>query len=249
MSDSDEWIESDRAWFFNFYRQRVENVTVLAAGGVQIPRVRKDAAPSMSPEVHVLVAAGLDTLAAHWARTSSVGVSSHRTRMGEFLSRHSGHLAFAKCSAPHLLQRAQASNRPDLVQAVHKYLGNEKIHGGNVRYWHHDPDYEVVAADAAFPVEKGAPWVRNSRYGEVIYTEYRNMWLHEYRSSDRLSDYEDDRVEPVYQNLQRGASSPARPSGIQRLRFPTRFLLDTYRSAIDSFEQECCAAGVAPRPD
>jgi hypothetical protein len=249
MSQTADRVEREITWFFSFYRQRAANAAFLAEGSVQTPSVRTDAAPSMDPEVHVLIAAGLDTLAKHWAKTFNKTFSSHRTRMGEFLASHGGHQAFKKCSAPHLLLRAQAEGREDLVAALRKYLGNEKQGGGNVRYWHHDPDYDVVAADPAFPTVDGQPWVRNSRYGEVIYKEYRNMWLHEYRPSENLSDYEDDRVEPLYQNIQWIDPRPGRPAHMQRLRFPKRFLLEAYRSAIDSFERECRAAGIAPDVD
>lgn len=249
MTDEPSEIERDTAWFFNFYRQRLANVAALASGDLKVPIGRPEVAASFDPEVHVLVAAGLDSLARHWGHTFNKGLGA-RTRMGEFLAIHGGHAAFLKCSAPHLLLRAKAF--PDLIPAVRRYLGNEKFTGGNVRHWHHDPDYAVVAADPPFAsVDRKPFWPRSSRYGELLYTEYRTSWLHEYRASINLaSDHEEsDRIEPSYENMNWSRPRPGRPSRMQRPRFTKGFLLATYNVAIESFERECRSAGVAPKVD
>lgn len=81
-------------------------------------------------------------------------------------------------------------------------------------------------------------WLERWRYGGVIYSEYRCAWVHEF-DEGRVTDHSfslDHSHEPVYESL----------NGARILVLPGPFLLDTYKHAIDSFEQWCQQYHISP---
>jgi len=240
--------------FFVFFKRRVLHARGLCAPG--------EAYAPMEPDLHVLVSAGLDALARYWANTfrPNVAKGSAALRMGEFLLQHGDERIFAKCSAPNLLHRATIEAKTALLPLISKYLHNEGP-PGTVRTWEDDPNLAHVVRD--FSTVKGADagWLRLSRYGELLYKEYRCMWLHQFQPSPRFaSSYAPDEPWRRYQNLvvpagRAGQRTPIETTSdamgnsferIQLLMFSRAFMLSTYESAVAGFETECIASGTAP---
>lgn len=228
---------ADIETFFAFFRKRVQHAKNLCAPG--------QAYAPMEPDLHVLISAGLDSLAMYWAKTFSPTLlrGSGGFRMGEFLLRHGDARIFTKCSAPNLLTRATAEGKA-LRSDIARYLSNEGP-AGTVRFWQHDPDLAQVIRDLS---RKGADagWLQRSRYGELLYKEYRCMWVHQFQPSPKLADgYDPDEPEPRYQNklVPRSDNTIQR---VQLLMFSRAFLLKTYETVVEAFANECISSGTAP---
>jgi hypothetical protein len=240
--------------FFRFFRQRVQHAQKFCLTG--------DVNAALEPDLHVLVSAGLDALALYWAKTfrpdltkRERGISAHR--MAEFLLGHGDSRIFAKCSAPNLLARA-ALEKKTLVPLIDKYLHNEGP-PGSVRFWHHDPDHAQVVHDLKGMRDADPKWLRRSRYGELLYREYRCMWLHQFQPSPGLADaYAQDEPEPRYQNklvVEEADAESMRHSGrvgfkrVQLPMFSRAFMLKTYETVVEAFAKECLASGRTPVVD
>lgn len=250
--NEEERVTREREWFFAFYRRRVENVARFAP----LPSSNSGDTPLVEPEWHVLVCAGLDSLAHHWAATLRPELRKPaRRRMGEFLAAHGPGDVFSHVSTPDLLRRANNERRGSLVPAIRRHLRQEGL-PGSVRTWVHDPIFSALATDEAFATV-GADWLQQSRYGEVLYRELRCSWLHEYRSSESLAPpYDLEADSPRYQNLTRirrgeGSSETEAPIEwtVQRLMFPVRFLMNVFAHATESFDRACTSARVSPMPN
>ncbi|GEM_PF-3992717 len=200
------------------------------------------------PEWQVLVCAGLDSLARHWAATLRPELKSHAaSRMGEFLTAHGPRDVFGRVSAPHLLHRAIGEKKLiRLRPAIRRYLGQEGSPGA-VRTWKDDPTLAIILADKDIG-PKCEEWVKKSRYGEVLYHELRCTWLHEFRKSDVVADpYDHEADAPRYQNFT--SMLDGKPYWRQRLMFPVKFLTRAYGESVKSFERACIDARVAPTPE
>ena len=246
MSNEIDRVAAEIAWFSNFYKRRAANVARLAAAPAE---PLTDFEGSLQPELHILVCAGLDSLARHWAATFKPalnGKGQAGRRMGEFLVEHGSSEVLARVSAPNLLYRA-IGKEPTLVPVIRRYLGQEGSRG-SVRTWEHDPKFSEIADDPDVGAGR-VEWIRKSRYGEVLYRELRCMWLHELRGSNVLAEpYDLEADAPRYQNLVT-LDGKRTVKTEQRLMFPVPFLTRTYAAAVASFQRACIAARVAPRPD
>jgi hypothetical protein len=225
---TDARIALDRKWFFNYYRQRARNVEALETVSVEAVDIGVDR--SFAPDQHVLIAAGLDSLAMHWSKTTRRPRESPSSRFGEFLCRHGGHPAFGKCAVPHLLARGAREKRKDLIQKFQGFM--QGFAHRRVFNWSDDPDFVEVLSLVDAPDRE---WLQRSRYGELLYREYRCGWLHEFQSPTLAPDY-GEAIEPQYQNYSRH----------RRPYFPKVFLLETYQRVVASFERECQEAGTSP---
>ena len=236
-------VADDIESFFRFFRHRVQNVRTLCPPA--------DSQGPMEPDFHVLVSAGLDSLALYWAKTFSPRLVNDKLgalRMGESLLQHGNSSIFAKCSAPNLLDRVTSQGMTALFPFIGKYLHNEGPLG-TVRTWQHDPDLTQVAPDLLHVGVKGvnATWVQRSRYGELLFREYRCMWLHQFQPSERLaSNYAPDESEPRYQNLLVPDDVGTDFERRQLPMFPRAFMLTTYQTVVAQFESECIAKKTAP---
>jgi hypothetical protein len=255
MSMNDDERQA-REWFFNFYGQRIRNAEHIVT--VAAPPGRPDVVPSYYAEQHLLIAAGLESLAYHWAVTSGREFPHDRERFSSFLRLHGGHGCFQKCSLPYLLERAeselevtapaQQESIRHKIAALRGHLGSASA-GGRVRRWTDDPDFSVLEADPAFPDKTS---LHLGRYGDMLYKEYRCSWVHEFQGSPKVRpDYDSQRPEPRYENVTTiredpsGAAPTTRTHAI-RLVFSSKFLLDVYHHALERFRQECEAAGSVP---
>lgn len=233
-------VATDIERFFTFFKRRVQHARSLCTPGEKYTPTE--------PDLHVLVSAGLDALSLYWAKTFRPALTKNRQevyRMGEFLVRHGDGRIFCKCSAPNLLDRAIKENAA-LVPLVRKYLDDDS-ESGLVRFWHEDPDFEQVVRD--FRGAKGAEtaWLQRSRYGELLYREYRCMWVHQFQWSLKLADpYDPDEPEPRYQNKYVLDSKREAMCHVQLPMFSRAFILNTYEAVVTSFENECVASGTAP---
>lgn len=242
MGTRDQIVADGIDSFFRFFDRRVQHARALCPpAGEQGPT---------EPDLHVLVSAGLDALSFFWAKTFSPQFvkGNGAFRMGEFLLRHGDGRIFAKCSAPHLLDRAIRNNKT-LVPFIQRYLHTEGP-TGTVRTWEDDPDLAQVVQDLAGLHGADAAWLQRSRYGELLYTEYRCMWLHQYQASEKLaSNYSPDEPEPRYQNLSVPADAGTEIERRQLLMFSRVFMLNTYALVVAKFKQECLGSNVAPVVD
>jgi hypothetical protein len=244
-------------WFFNFYRQRIMNADHIV--NVPAPPGRPDVVPSYSAEQHVLIAAGLESLAYQWGVTSGKEfIKNDRERFSSFLRLHGGHPCFQRCSVPYLLERAegellvvdptQRASVSRKISALRGYLGSASANH-RVRTWTDDPNFPVVEADSAFPDKT---WLHGGRYGDILYKEYRCFWVHQFRGSPKVRpDYDSQAPEPRYENVTTIREDPDGkvPTTIANsvcLVFSSRFLLDTYHNALERFRLECEATGNVP---
>jgi hypothetical protein len=220
----------DSNQFFDFWRRRVDNARWL-----------REQARSLDPEIQLVVTAGLDALANHWAATFEPGLNANSSpkgrRLHEFLTMHGDGPVFRKVSVPDLVRRGHEASSP-VEEHARRNFGS--LQRGRVRYWDDDPDAAIVFADG--PLMAAAPslrWVEKSRYAEILYSALRCGWVHEFNPERTTSAaYEDERGRPRYQNYASGVP--------QRLVFPVDYLIMVWDACISGFEERCHALGISP---
>src|SRR5579859_3576122 len=154
--------------FFGVFRHRID----------AIAEINNAFGRRMLPERFILVSAGLDALAKYWKELYRTNLNSAGERMGEFLVEHGNRDVFERVSAPLLIQRARSEGAAWLPVLETAFRVN--YDDGTVREWKDDPTFARVVAD---PAVAGAGidvnWIRWGRYGEILYREIRNSWIHE----------------------------------------------------------------------
>jgi hypothetical protein len=231
--------EADRIRrFFEVFRWRIKALEEIHSAH---PNGR------MASELAILWSAGIDALANFWGELYAPQFRrDHRQRMGAFLAEHGGSLIFRRVVAPLLLDRARNEARP-WRGALSAILAID-LDCGWVREAKEDPLLDALLHDPRVQQAKIPPeWLRAGRYGEVIYTEIRCMWVHESGGSPMLGSPDHHRIfpdmlEPHYSNL-------TDTDGHRRkeLFVPFAFRLATYKHAVASFEGRCLADGKLPR--
>lgn len=227
--------------FFNWFRRRVANVRRLDH--------EPDLRDMFAPEQHVLVATALDALAKYWAETFSVQLAKRKDakrRMGEFLHACGGSDIFSRCSHGDLLRRA----RPDhhYLEALSTVLA-EDPKCWQLRHWQDDPEFQTLKSNvdlkAAGLTEE---WLRESRFGEVIYRDLRSAWVHELQAASHLSSgtWKPERTEPWYDNRYEQRTESDDYYHERRLVLPLAFLITTLERAVQNFEEACAVADVIP---
>jgi hypothetical protein len=228
--------------FFSWYRYRLANVRRLE--GLE-PSDVNDLRSSFSAEQHILLASGLDALAAAWGKRHGLGKGKHRERMGRFLESHGGPL-WSKLSGPDIRFRSK-EKYSDRTEKISQIVGNEESTTSIVRTSIKDPtmaDFQVRTAALSLDPE----WVSQSTYGEILYRYYRNNWIHELELSRHLGD---EWVEPggsdiYYQNYLLSDEAAAAGDQPHRIVFPKALLIQTYEVSLKSFERECREQFVHP---
>jgi hypothetical protein len=240
--------------FFGWFRERHSSIERLSR--LTMPPGMEEVPLNILPDQAILVSAGIDSLATHWKRLYQLSIQNASQRMGEFLIKYSRSEIWRRYSLPDLLRRARMH---DNYRPLETSLKAIQLHLpiGRVRYWHHDPEGEVLLNDdpdlnssalhvqwkkgkSGQPDETLESWLRRSRYGELFYSKYRCPWIHESKSDKDISadSFLDVNV-PHYDN------SKGRP---RRLVFPLAFMLRTYAEVIGQFENACEASMLNPIP-
>ena len=239
--------EEDIRYFFGWFRQREANARHLLLSPA--PVVTKYASAKFEPDVHVLIAAGLDSLASYWQPTYRPDLSKapHGRRMGEFLVTHADADIFSRVSGPRLRARAAKLLSPDAIALIRKLVGTQET-TGTVRHYFDDLPLDSLATNPQL-TQLGATrdWLLPSRFGEILYKDYRCGWVHDLRHPEELAygDLGIGRSTPVYENMSVMREGQWRKT--HRIFFPTVFLLDTYARAVESFERDCLRDRIDPR--
>lgn len=230
--------------FFRWFRQRATNVKSL---------LDNEPANPFEPEAHVLISAGLDSLAKYWQTTyrPDLAGAGHRVRFAEFLLTHADAAVFSRVCGPLLRARATKLG-PRKSQLITRVVGGLEQHG-SVRYFSDDPTLDELAGNVELQaLGIGRTWLQKSRFGEVLYSEYRCNWVHEFQPSKDLAPQNWDLrdLKPRYQNVlvpQRDNSGESSSGNWRhRVYFPTAFLLETYSRVISSFESDCLRDNIDP---
>lgn len=226
------------ASFFAYFWRRFEVASSLPATFGQV-------GDELTPDQHILVGAGLDALAKHWA-DSCGGPDKHRMRMAEFLALHGGHPCFERVAGPYLvrhsLNRAKKKAETDPAfqdpwsEPLRRSSGVRPT-GRKVCLWEEDRD---VAETLSHPDVDAAnvprEWVKMHQYGGMLYVGHRCSWIHDSDEGLVTDRSFSDCDEPHYVSR----------NGRRVLVFPGAFLLRTYANAIRSFEDYCCVHSIVP---
>lgn len=234
--------------FFGWYSQRVANLQSLS--GIEPPEPHHHE-PTYEPEQHVLIGAGLDSLAKHWADAFPVSpkLRSAGDRMQAFLAEMANSKGiWERVAAPMLRAEAVRRGHPAWAEAIGNAAGSQETHG-SVRGYESDLPLLSLVADpriraARVPVKLMARF----QYGQVLYREYRCTWIHEFDTPEELAPHGWDDGPPRYQNLNilEGDAGAGSFRLKHRLVFSLRFLLDAYAEAVDSFKARCVADRADP---
>ncbi len=230
---------SDIKLFFDYFRKRHKVAATLPATFGQI-------GDEMTPDQHILVGAGLDALAMHWANLCK-GPSQHQERMAEFLSTHGGHECFDRVAGPYLFRHAvnyakkkkktdHKTNYNSWIKHIEQAIG---IKPTGAEFCYCDKDITLKEIQSILKKTDVPPqWAKSYLYGGMIYKGYRCSWVHE--SDEGLittRTFSNDLTSNPHYESQES----------QRiLVFPGRFLLNTYEKAINSFESYCQKNNVVP---
>ncbi|MCA2977369.1 MAG: hypothetical protein INH37_03710 [Myxococcaceae bacterium] len=234
--DSDRTAQRIR-YFFDWYRQRAANIAVLSTLG-----------RGFEPDQHVLIAAGLDSLANFWASLSAprLNKQSAKFRMGEFLVAHADPVVFQRVSSPDLMERAKKHD-PALAAALSRHV-NLLSSDSLVRHWRDDPTLDALTlACAAAGLSLPDNFLRDSRYGELLYRKYRNNWVHELDGHPEMGSraFSDRTNEPHYSNVLRTKAPPIGQVD-KRLVMTIEYLQRVYTDVVASFERQCLTSGTIP---
>ncbi len=229
-------------WFFKFYRQRLTNLEALRS--LPAPST-PDFPGSFLPEQFLLVMAGLETLANHWEDLYQITIPRRRNsskdaeRMACFLIEHGDAAVFGRCSIPDLFRRAaQEPEREALISALRQLPGAINP-PASMRSWTDDPGLATIAVQPAIvsAIEKAhldVDWLRKSRYGEILYKEFRCNWIHKFDGpGTRPALFQATEGEPRYDNIDNDRA----------VVFPLEFLKRTYEAVLSSFAARCFADG------
>lgn len=230
--------QGEIAAFFNYYRERYEVAAALPSY-FGLPGDR------LTPDQHVLIGAGLDSLAGHWADLCH-GPASHQDRMAGFLALHGGHACFDRVATPYLLRYAQnlgkklkSGNAEDrsALEAIVRNACPPLPPRGRFCSWTTDATAdEVLAHPEATSGALRHEWVTKHRYGGMLYMGYRCFWIHEFAEGFVTDRSISDSDEPHYESHMN-----------QRvLVFPGDFLLRTYAHSVRSFEAFCTEHELVP---
>ena len=231
---------TDESWFFRFYRQRLSNLRQLDT----VTAVPVSGFPgSFLPDRFILAVAGLESLAGHWSRFYKGKKCSGGERLALFLLEHGDAEIFGRCSIPSLWSRAARDKNADSIVRALSQSRWTRSRRGTLRRWQEDPLFQEVASDPA--IRKSGidtDWIRLSRYGEILYSEFRCSWVHEFDGpmTEAIFQVADD--EPRYQTW---AKIPSSDKSSHELVFPLAFLVRTYAAVLDSFSAKCARDGKA----
>jgi hypothetical protein len=235
-------VAADELWFFRFYRQRLANLVTI---GELLAPVTPEFPGSFVPDQFILAVAALDSLAGHWARVYGIEKATGGEKMGRFLVEHADANVFGRCSMPDLFKRAAGeASANDLVAALSTLPGS-RTQPAMQRRWQDDPTLDAVVTHLAKANVKGdADWVRRSRYGEILYKEFRCSWVHEFDGPGTTQPlFQVAADEPRYDNW----SVRSERGGTRRqLVFPLPFLLRTYADVLSSFAARCARDSKTP---
>ncbi len=257
--------------YFKYVRGRASNLR----------RLLTDHGRDFIVERHIVLAVMMDGLAARWAHVTRKSLAAG-ARMCEFLLSYASP-NFARCSGPDLLRRARRDGYAALIAPIESALTFHPLKGV-VRDWHEDPlvadllrSTQIVAAAGTIEWKKagGLPiWLSQSRFGEMLYYNFRNAFVHSlgpnmdlvpvdgdpefndepnYENVTHLVDITDDKVEP-FSHERPDPEDAVDPEG--RYTWYTRktprvqflFLLDVLDTVIAGFERECRERGLDPVP-
>lgn len=226
------------ASFFAYFWRRFEVASSLPATFGQV-------GDELTPDQHILVGAGLDALAKHWA-DSCGGPVKHRMRMAEFLAQHGGHPCFERVAGPYLVRhslnraRKKAETDPafqDPWSVPLRQASGVRPTGGKVCLWNEDRTVaEMLSHSGVAAASVPRSWAEMHRYGGMLYVGHRCSWIHESDEGLVTDRSISDSDEPHY----------ASQNGRRVLVFPGAFLLRTYACAIRSFEDYCRTHSIVP---
>jgi hypothetical protein len=225
-------------WFFRYYRQRLANLEALRS--LPAPSSTPGFPGSFLPEQFLLVTAGLESLATHWGALYQIAIPKSRfsksaERLGRFLVEHGDVAIFSRCSMPDLFRRAAKEPTKDALIAALCQVPSAINPPASRRRWQDDPALDALAAQPAI-VSAGihSAWLRQSRYGEILYKEFRCNWVHELDGpGTRPTLFQAPENEPRYDNLEKAPT----------LVFPLEFLKITYAAVLSSFAARCFSDG------
>jgi hypothetical protein len=238
--------------FFRWFRCRLANASAIST--LSSPSSEPFASTDFLPDQHVLIGSGIDALANAWADAfrpdlAKPGVAGAR-RWSTFLEENANESGiFGRVSAPLLAERLEEKNPPNASAAnVVRRVCRDEDHSGRVRFTEEDPAHASLIANDEIAALGIRSDIDRSRFGEILYREYRCQWAHRLYSSDRLapSDYDlkISRWAPEYDHRVRYNNVTVMgPDGSRRHRrrllFSLPWLLRVYEAAIDSFERRC----------
>lgn len=237
--------------FFAWYFQRLANLESLTSTTPPAPHHHL---PTYEPDQHVLIGAGLDSLAKHWARAfpKPPRPSKHGPRMQAFLVENANSMGiWHRAAAPMLRAAAMKRKQPTWAQAIANAAGCQETYG-LVRGYEDDPPLDDLTTHPSI-IEAKVPagFIEEFLHGRVLYREYRCGWLHEFDRSEELAPHGWDGGPPRYQNILLPSADVSTPEQIRRkhrLVFSLPFLLKVYREAITTFKDRCLRESADPVP-
>jgi hypothetical protein len=226
--------------FFNYYSARLEAAKALATTA------------KYTPEVHILIGAGLDALAKSWAE--NIGHAYRAVpgpeRWQAFMSAHANADGFMDHVAVPLLADDLAARKKYSEAEVVQRVGRDGRDAGVRFVDSDDPTYTAFVSKpeiAALAIEKD---IQRFRFGAVLYVEHRCAWSHrmleseKIRGTDPWGDAHASRV--AYENY--GVVERGKELAVERLApiFTLGWLLARWSSAIESYRNECIARDADP---
>jgi hypothetical protein len=234
---------------FEFLYQRLVNLKQIET---LEPNVEIRPMASFNPELNILLSAELDGLAKYWAiREGHAYSSKPDKRLGEFLSRHGGPV-WSQCSHLDLMRPASAEaraarggHRPtaaelpdpirqeaDLRRILREDLGPLVWTPSDIS-WEYDPGLDFLSQNpkisaAGIPAE----WLRRSRYGEILYRQYRSAWIHALDPDPELYTEDHRILDPMHSPHYMWHNSGC------VFAIPTEFILYSFERALRAFEAE-----------
>lgn len=233
--------EHNTRYFFDYFRRRLETIR-----GMEDP---SDPQRGMTPDQSVLLATSVDALAKFWAELYSPALNAPgraRRRMYEFLIVHGRRDIFEQVSGPDLRRRALKKGQMGWIHVFRKLYADDDF-DTLVRRWARDLPLAALVRDAGVAGSgMTEEWIRQSTYGEMLYTQFRCAWVHELAAGEIESRPFlwpgcEGIDEPHYANSIRG------PFHVNRyLVFPKQLLLTTLSVGIERFERSCLRDGKIP---